>query len=169
MRVRPYRRLSTELIILNCGTGEDSWESWDSMEIKVVNPTGNQLWIFFEKTYAEADSLILWPPDVKRLIGKDPYAGKNWGQEEKMVTKDEIVGWHLWLNEHMSESCTCPSLCNPTDYTGHGILQTRILKWVVFPFSRGSSQPRDRTQVSWTAGGCFTSWATREAQGYWSG
>ena len=52
---------------------------------------------------------------------------------------------------------SCPTLCNPMDYTVHGILQARILEWVAFPFSRGSSQPRDRTQVSCTAGGFFTS------------
>ena len=57
---------------------------------------------------------------------------------------------------------SCPTLCNPTDDTVHGILQARILEWVAFPFSRGSSQPRDRTQVSCTAGGFFTSWALRE-------
>ena len=57
----------------------------------------------------------------------------------------------------------------PTDYTVHGILQARKLEWVAFPVSRGSSQPRDRTQVSFIAGGFFTSWATREAQEYWTG
>ena len=51
----------------------------------------------------------------------------------------------------------CPTLCDPMDYTVHGILQARILEWVVIPFSRGSSQPRDRTQVSCIAGGFFTS------------
>ena len=55
------------------------------------------------------------------------------------------------------------------DYTVHGILQARILEWVVVPFSRGSSQQRDQTQVSHIAGRFFTSWATREAQEYWSG
>ena len=55
------------------------------------------------------------------------------------------------------------------DYTVHGILQARILEWLAFPFSRGSSQPRDQTQVSHIAGGFFTGWATREAQEYWSG
>ena len=55
------------------------------------------------------------------------------------------------------------------DYTDHGIFQARILEWVAFPFSRGSSQPRDWTQVSCIAGGFFTSWATREAQKYWVG
>ena len=55
------------------------------------------------------------------------------------------------------------------DYTIHGILQARILEWIIIPFSRGSSQPRDQTQASHIAGGFFTSWATREAQEYWSG
>ena len=63
----------------------------------------------------------------------------------------------------------CLTLCDTMDYTLHGILQARILEWVAFPFSRGSSQPRDRTQVSLIVGRFFTSWATREAQEYWSG
>ena len=64
---------------------------------------------------------------------------------------------------------TCPTLCNPMDYTVHGILQARILEWVAFVFSRESSQPRDWAQVSCIASGFFTSWAIREAQEYWSG
>ena len=64
-----------------------------------------------------------------------------------------------------SESCLVMS----DSLQAHGILQARILDWVAFPFSRGSSQPRDRTQVSHIAGGFFTNWATREAQEYWSG
>ena len=59
-----------------------------------------------------------------------------------------------------------PTLCNPKDYIVHGILQARILEWVAFPFFRGSSQPRDLTQVSHIAGRFFTSWVTREAQEY---
>ena len=59
-----------------------------------------------------------------------------------------------------------PTLCNPMDYIVHGILQARILEWTAFPFSRGSSQPRDQTQVSCIAGRFFTSWATREALKY---
>ena len=58
----------------------------------------------------------------------------------------------------------CPTLCDPMNYTAHGILQARILEWVAFPFSRGSSHPRDRTQVSCIVGRFFTSWATREAK-----
>ena len=61
----------------------------------------------------------------------------------------------------------CLTLCDPIDYTIHGILQAGILEWVAVPFSRGSSQPRDPTQVSCIAGRFFTSWATREAQEYW--
>ena len=57
---------------------------------------------------------------------------------------------------------SCPTLCDPMDYTVQGILQARILEWITFPFSRRSSQPRDWTQVSHIAGGFFTSWATRE-------
>ena len=64
---------------------------------------------------------------------------------------------------------SCPTLCDPVDYTVHGILQARILEWIAVPFSRGSSQPRDSTQVSHIAGGFFTSSDTKEAQEYWSG
>ena len=64
---------------------------------------------------------------------------------------------------------SCPTLCNSMDYTVCGILQARTLEWVAFPFSRGSFQPRDWTQVSHIAGRFFTTWATREAQEYWSG
>ena len=66
----------------------------DSKEIKSVNPKGNQLWIFIGKTDTEAP--IPWSPDAKSpLTGKDPDAGKDWGQEEKGATEDEMVGWHL--------------------------------------------------------------------------
>ena len=61
----------------------------------------------------------------------------------------------------MKAAQSCPTLCDPMDYTVHGILQAEM---VAIPFSRGSSQPRDRTQVSWIAGRFFTSWGTREAQ-----
>ena len=75
-----------------------------SKEIKPVNPKGNQLWIFIGKTDAEAEALILWSRDMKsRLTGKDFDAGKVWGQEEKGVTKNEMVGWHHRLNGHEFE------------------------------------------------------------------
>ena len=71
----------------------------DSKETKLVNPKENQPWIFIRRTYAEAP--IFWPPDVKSwLIGKDPDAGKDWGEEEKGTTEDEMVGWYHQLNGH---------------------------------------------------------------------
>ena len=63
----------------------------------------------------------------------------------------------------------CLTLCDLLDYTVHVILQDRMVEWVAFSFSRGSSQPRNWTKVSCNAGRFFTSWATREAQEYWSG
>ena len=67
----------------------------DSKEIKWVNPKGTQSWIFIGRTDAEAEAPVLWPPDAKSwLIGKDLDAGKDWGQEEKGLTEDEMVEWH---------------------------------------------------------------------------
>ena len=69
----------------------------DCKEIKLVNPKGNQSWILIGRTDAEAEAPIHWPPDEKNwLIG----AGKEWRHGEKMVTEDEIVGWHYWLTGH---------------------------------------------------------------------
>ena len=71
----------------------------DYKEVKRVNPKGNQSWIFIGRTDAEAEAAILWSPDVKRwLLGKDPDAGKDWGQEEKGTTKDEMIRWYYQLN-----------------------------------------------------------------------
>jgi len=69
----------------------------DCEEIKPVNPKGNQSWIFIGRTDAEAEAPILWPPNVKRLIRKDPDAGKSWRQEAKGMTEHEMVGWYHWL------------------------------------------------------------------------
>ena len=78
--------------------------SLDCKEIKPVHPKGNQSWIFTGKTDAEAETPILWSPDAKNwLIGKDPDAGKDWGQDEKGTTEDEMVGWHHWLDGHEFE------------------------------------------------------------------
>ena len=76
----------------------------DGKEIKSVNPKGNQPCIFIGRTDAEAEAPILWLPDSKsQLIGKDSDAGTDWGQEEKQAIKDEMVGWHHWLNGLESE------------------------------------------------------------------
>ena len=72
----------------------------DCKEIQSVHPEGNQSWIFTGRTDAEAETLILWPPNVKNwLLGKDPDAGKDWRWEDKGTTEDEIVGWHNWWDE----------------------------------------------------------------------
>ena len=86
----------------------------DCKEIKPVNPKGNQSRIFIGRTDAEAEALILWPPDVTSwLIRKGPDAGKDWRQEEKGMTEDEMVGWHHWLKGHEFEQ-------HPGDGEGQG-------------------------------------------------
>ena len=76
----------------------------DCKEIKPVNLKGNQSWIFIRRTDAEAEVLILWPPDAKSwLIRKDPDSREHWRQEEKGMTEDKMVGWHHQLNEHEFE------------------------------------------------------------------
>ena len=86
-------------MLLNCGTGEDSCK-----EIKLVNPKGNQPWIFIGRTDAEAEAPIHWSCDVKSwLTGKDPDAGKDWGQQEKGATEDKMVEWHHQLSGHEFE------------------------------------------------------------------
>ena len=76
----------------------------DFKEIQPVHPKGNQSWIFIGRTDAAAETPILWPPDAKNwLIWKDPGAGKDWRQEEKRTTEDEMVGWYHQLNGHEFE------------------------------------------------------------------
>ena len=124
--------------------GIDAFELWcwrrlenplDSKEIQPVHPKGNQSWIFIGRTDAKAETLILWPPDVKSwLIWKDPDAGKDWRQEEKETTEDEMVGWHHRLNGHEFEqalgdgegqgSLAC---CSPWCYKE--LDMTELLNW----------------------------------------
>ena len=81
---------------------EKTFESpLDCKEIQPVHPKGDQSWVFIGRTDVEAETSILWPPDVKSwLIWKDPDAGKDWEREEKGTTEDEMVGWHHQLNGH---------------------------------------------------------------------
>ena len=73
----------------------------DCKEIEPVHPKGDQSWVFIGRTDVDAETPILWPSDVKSwLIWKDPHAGKDWGQEEKGTTEDEMIGWHHQLNGH---------------------------------------------------------------------
>ena len=76
----------------------------DCKEIQPVHSEGNQPWDFFGRNDAEAETPVLWPPHVKSwLIGKDCNAGRDWGQEEKGTTEDEMAGWHRWLDGSESE------------------------------------------------------------------
>ena len=71
----------------------------DCKEIQPVHSKGDQFWVFFGRTDAEAETIVLWPPHAKsRLIGKDSDAGRDWGREEKGTTEDEIAGWHHRLD-----------------------------------------------------------------------
>ena len=89
-------------MLLNCGVGEDSWESLGLQDIQPVHPKGNQSWIFIGRTDVEVETPILWPPDANNwLIWKAPDAGKDWRQEEKRTTK---MRWlDHWLDGHEFE------------------------------------------------------------------
>ena len=102
----------------------------DSTEIKPVNPKGNQPWIFIRRTNVGVEAPILWPPDAKSwLTGKDPDAGRDWEQEEKGLTEEEMVEWHHWFNGHEfeetpggcegqgSQVCYSPWGCKESDRT----------------------------------------------------
>ena len=111
----------------------------DCKEIQPVNPKGNQSWIFIERTDVEAETPILLPPDVKNwLIWKDPDAGKNWRQEEKGMTEDEMVGWHHWLNGH--EFAQAPRV-------GDGL---RNLVWCSLWRCKESDMTIYWTELNWT-------------------
>ena len=114
----------------------------DCKEIQPVHPKGDQSWVFIGRTYAEVETPILWPPDAKNwLIGKDPDAGKDWRQEEKAMTEDEMVGWHHWFKGHEFEqalgvgerqgslACCSPWGHNELDMTER-LNWTRVGKWV---------------------------------------
>ena len=76
----------------------------DLKEMQPVHPKGDKSWVFIGRTDVEAETPILWPPHAKSwLIGKDPDAGRDWGQEEKGMTEDEMAGWHHRLDGHESE------------------------------------------------------------------
>ena len=76
----------------------------DCKEIQPVHSQGDQPWVFFGRNDVKAETPILWPPHAKSwLIGKDPDAGRDWGQEEKETTEEEMAGWHHWLDGHESE------------------------------------------------------------------
>ena len=108
----------------------------DCKEIQPVHPKGNQSWIFIGRTDAEAETPLLWPLDAKSwLIGKDPDAGKDWGQEGKGMTEDEMAGWHHWLDGREFE-------WTPGVGDGHGGLAC-CSSW-------GRKEPDMIERLSWT-------------------
>ena len=129
----------------------------DCKETKLINPKGNQSWIFIGRTDAEAEGLILWIPDAKNwLIRKDSGAGKDWRREEKGSTEDEMVGWHHWLNGHEFEqvlgagygqgSLAC---CSPWGHTESGMIEW--MNWL-----KNTQLSKDLShQIPWSTE-CFT-------------
>ena len=82
-------------MLLNCGVGENSWESLGLQGDQPINPKGNKSWVFSGRPDAEAEASILWPPDVKNwLLGNDLDLGEDWRQEEKGTTEEDMVGQH---------------------------------------------------------------------------
>ena len=114
LRLAYFEILSLNVnVILRLSWGPKNWCFWtvvleetiesplDCKKIHPVHPKRDQSWVFIGRTNVEAETPILWPPDEKSwLIGKDPDAGKDWRQEEKGTTEDEIVGWHHLHNGH---------------------------------------------------------------------
>ena len=114
-KVRLVKAMFFPVVMLDC---EESWvpKNWcfwtvvlektlesplDCKDIQPGHSEGDQSWVFIGRTEAEAETPILWPSDAKSwLIGKDPDAGRDWGQEEKGTTEDEMAGWHHWLDGH---------------------------------------------------------------------
>ena len=145
----------------------------DCKEIQPVPPKGSQSWIFIGRTDAEAETPILWPPDVKNwLIWKDPDAGKNWRQEKGTAE----VGWDGWMASLTQWTWVWVN-SKSWWWTGMpGMLQSmgsqrvnwatelnwRILEWAAYLFSSRSAWPRNRTGVSCIAGRFFTNWVIRE-------
>ena len=136
----------------------------DCKDLKPLHPKGNQSWLFFGRTNVEAETPILWPPEAKSwLIGKDHDSGKDWRQEEKGMTEDEMVGWHHQLNGHewvKSESWW---------WTGRpGMLLSMRLQWVEHDWVTELNWCKDLShQIPWSTE-CLTSpwtpWGVVESQ-----
>ena len=127
------------------GWGLNNWCFWtvvlektvespvDCKEIKSVNPKGNQSWIFIGRTNDEAEAPVLLLPNAKSwLIGKDPDGRKDWRQKEKEMTKDEMVGWHHWLNGQEFEQAVGDgegqeglACCSPW-----GLKESNVIEWL---------------------------------------
>ena len=127
-------------MLSNCGAGEDSQESLGQHGDQISQSKGNQPWIFIGRADAGAEAPILGLPDAKsQLIEKDPDAGKDWRQEKKGTTEDEMVGWRHWLNGREFEQapgvgegqgrlvCCSPWGCKESDVSER--LNNNIMGW----------------------------------------
>ena len=133
----------------------------DCKEIQPVHSEGDQSWVFFGRTDAKAESPVLWPPHVKSwLIGKDSDAGRDWGQEEKGMTEDEMTGWHHQLDGRESE--WTPGVCDGQrglaccDSWGHKESDTTEgLNWTdgIFSFSCSRTDEREDESLKWSVWG----------------
>ena len=136
------------------------WLSW-------FYPKGDQPWVFIGRTDAEAETPILWPPDAKSwLIGKDPGAGRDWRQEEKGMTEDEMAGWHRWLKGHEFEQTlgVCDGQGGLVCCTSWGCKELDTTEWlnwteVGFAWCRQparTDQPDNHILVEWrSVNGCL--------------
>ena len=126
-------------MLLNCGVGEDSWESLGLQGDPTAHPKGDQSWVFIGRTDVEAETPILQSPDAKSwLIGKDSDAGKDWRQEEKGMTEDKMVGCHHWLNGQEFE-------LTPGVDDGQEVLVCYS------PWGHKESDTTEWTELNWTA------------------
>ena len=139
VRVGLWRKLSAEeSMLLNCGSGEDSWESLGLQGNPTVHSKGDQPWVFLGRNDAKAETPVLWPPHAKSwLIEKVSDAGRDWGQEEKGTTEDEMAGWHHRLDG-------CEFEWTPGDSDGQGGLAC-CDSW-------GRKQSNTTEQLNWTEG-----------------
>ena len=132
------------------------WKSTFSVPIKLQSTGIHSTHV--AEGWAGEESWIIFPRAQVVGLSSDFFRLKM----ERFLYLRHIFTFSLVHFLKVKVAQSCPTLCNPMDYTVHGILQARILEWVAFPFSRGSSQPSDWTQVSCIAGEFFTSWATKE-------
>ena len=113
---------------------------------------GNQSWIFIGRNAAKAETPILQPPDVKNwLIGKDPDAGKDWRQEEKVMTEDDMVGWHHWLSGHEFEQALGVGHGQGSLAAVHGLAKkwTRLSNWTELKSLNGCEARVQRCWLFW--------------------
>ena len=113
-------------MLLNCSLEKTLESPLDCKESQPVHPKGAQYWVFIGRTDVEAETPILWPPDGKSwLLGKDPDDGKDWTQEEKGMTEDEMVRWNHQLNGHKFEQAPGAGGGQEAWHGVHGVAKNR--------------------------------------------